>query len=250
MASNLKRLQDRAAAIAARMTELADVAGRSDDQVTELRRLSDEADRVKSDLEFEGSLAAKEAELRAVVEKAAPAPEAVAPAVVEERKVDIRPINPHHTTLRCFNDSPEAVESAYRCGRWIAATVFKRDTDIRWCRDHGIEARALNEGSNSAGGSLVPEEFAARVIRLVETYGTLPGAAENVNMSRDTMIIPKRLTGTTAYFVGEGSAVTESEPTYGNVSLVAKKLAVGCRMSSEVVEDTAGVVSLADQVGL
>lgn len=64
------------------------------------------------------------------------------------------------------------------------------------------------------------------------------------------MIIPKRLTGTTAYFVGEGSAVTESEPTYGNVSLVAKKLAVGCRMSSEVVEDTAGVVSLADQVGL
>ena len=250
MASNLKRLQDRAAAIAARMTELADVAERSEDQVTELRRLSDEADRVKSDLEFEGSLAAKEAELRAVVEKAAPAPEAVAPAVVEERKVDIRPINPHHTTLRCFNDSPEAVESAYRCGRWIAATVFKRDTDIRWCRDHGIEARALNEGSNSAGGSLVPEEFAARVIRLVETFGTFPGAAENVNMSRDTMIIPKRLTGTTAYFVGEGSAVTESEPTYGNVSLVAKKLAVGCRMSSEVVEDTAGVVSLADQVGL
>ena len=250
MASNLKRLQDRAAAIAARMTELADVAERSEDQVTELRRLSDEADRVKSDLEFEGSLAAKEAELRAVVEKAAPAPEAVAPAVVEERKVDIRPINPHHTTLRCFNDSPEAVESAYRCGRWIAATVFKRDTDIRWCRDHGIEARALNDGSNSAGGSLVPEEFAARVIRLVETFGTFPGAAENVNMSRDTMIIPKRLTGTTAYFVGEGSAVTESEPTYGNVSLVAKKLAVGCRMSSEVVEDTAGVVSLADQVGL
>ena len=250
MASNLKRLQDRAAAIAARMTELADVAERSEDQVTELRRLSDEADRVKSDLEFEGSLAAKEAELRAVVEKAAPAPEAVAPAVVEERKVDIRPINTHHTTLRCFNDSPEAVESAYRCGRWIAATVFKRDTDIRWCRDHGIEARALNEGSNSAGGSLVPEEFAARVIRLVETFGTFPGAAENVNMSRDTMIIPKRLTGTTAYFVGEGSAVTESEPTYGNVSLVAKKLAVGCRMSSEVVEDTAGVVSLADQVGL
>jgi HK97 family phage major capsid protein len=86
------------------------------------------------------------------------------------------------------------------------------------------------------------------VIRLVETYGTFPGSAENVSMSRDTMVIPKRLTGTTAYFVGEGSSVTESEPTYGNVSLVAKKLAVGCRMSSEVVEDTAGVVSLADAV--
>jgi hypothetical protein len=106
MASNLKRLQDRAAAIAARMTELADVAERSEDQTAELRRLSDEADSVKTDLEFEGKIAAKEAELRAVVETAAPAP---AP-VVEERKVEIRPINPHHSTLRCFNDSPEAVE--------------------------------------------------------------------------------------------------------------------------------------------
>ena len=248
MASNLKRLQDRAAAIAARMTELADVAERSEEQTVELRRLSDECDKVKADLEFEGSLAKKEQELRAVVEKAAPAPVAPAPVAEEPKKVEIRAINPHHSTLKAFNDGPQAVEDAYRCGRWIAATVFKRDADIRWCREHGVEARAMNEGSNSAGGALVPEEFANRVIRLVETYGTLPPACENVSMSRDTLVIPKRLTGTTAYFVGEGSAVTESEPTYANVSLVAKKLAVGCRMSSEVVEDTAGVVSLADAV--
>jgi HK97 family phage major capsid protein len=242
MASNLKRLQDRAAAIAARMTELADVAERSEEQTAELRRLSDEADKVKSDLEFEGTLAKKEQELRAPAAPAAPV------AAEQPKKVEIRAINPHHSTLRAFNDGPDAVESAYRCGRWIKATVFKNESDIRWCREHGVEARALNEGSNSAGGSLVPEEFAARVIRLVETYGTYPSAVENVSMSRDTMVIPKRLSGTTAYFVGEGSSVTESEPTYGNVSLVAKKLAVGCRMSTEVVEDTAGVVSLADAV--
>jgi HK97 family phage major capsid protein len=245
MASNLKRLQDRAAAVASRMKELAAVAERSEEQTAELRRLSDEADKVKADLEFEGKLAAKEQELRAVLEPAAPA--APAPVVAEQpKKVEIRAINPHHTTLRAFNDSPEAVESAYRCGRWLRAHVFKNSDDLRWCKDHGVEARALNEGSNSAGGSLVPEEFANRVIRLVETYGTYPGAVENVSMSRDTMVIPKRLSGTTAYFVGEGSSVTESEPTYGNVSLVAKKLAVGCRMSTEVVEDA--LVSLADAV--
>jgi HK97 family phage major capsid protein len=59
-------------------------------------------------------------------------------------------------------------------------------------------------------------------------------------------VIPKRATGTTAYFVGEGSAITESEPTYSNVSLVAKKLAVSCRMSTEIVEDA--LVSIADAV--
>jgi HK97 family phage major capsid protein len=244
MASNLKRLQDRAAAIAARMNELASVAERSEDQTSELRRLSDECDTVKTDLEFEGKLAAKEAELRSVVEKAAPAPTPVAVEPEQPKKAEIRAIYPHHTSLRAFNDSPEAVEQAYRCGRWIRGVVFKNADDLRWCRDHGVEGRALNEGSNSAGGALVPEEFAARVIRLVETYGTFPGAAENVSMARDTLVIPKRLTGTSAYFIGEGSAITESEPTYGNVSLTAKKLAVACRMSSEVVEDA--VVSIAD----
>ena len=246
--SNLKRLQDRAAAIAARLNELADCEERSEEQTTELRRLTEEADKVQSDLEFEQKLAAKEAELRAVVERAAPAPAKAVEPAAEEKKTEIRHILPHHTQLRAFGDGPEAVESANRCGRWLRATVFKNGDDIRWCRDHGVEARALNEGSNAAGGALVPEEFANRVIRLVETYGTFPGTAENVSMSRDTMVIPKRLTGTTAYFVGEGSSIQESEPTYGNVQLVAKKLAVSCRMSSEVVEDSQGVVGMADAV--
>jgi len=245
MASNLKRLQDRAAAIAARMTELAAVAERSEDQTVELRKLSGEADTVKADLDFESMIAAKEKELRSVVEVAAPA--AVAAPAPEAPKTEIRAVNIHHTQLRAFNDGPEAVESAYRCGRWLRAHTFKNADDIRWCKDHGVEARALNEGSNSAGGALVPEEFAARVIRLVENYGTFAASnVEKVTMTRDTMIIPKRVSGTSAYFVGEGTAVSESEPTYANVQLISKKLAVGTRMSSEIVEDA--LVSIADSV--
>lgn len=243
MASNIKRLQDRAAAIASRMSELASIEERSEDQTEEIGRLSSEADKVKADLEFEERLAAKEAELRSVVEKAAPAPVEVA----AEKKVEIRQVLPHHTTLRCFNDGPDSVEQAYRVGRWIRGHVFRNEDDLRWCRDHGVEARAMNEGSNAAGGALVPEEFSSQVIRRTEEFGTFPASGvETMSMTRDTMVIPKRLTGTTAYFIGEGSAVTESEPTYGNVNLVAKKLAVSCRMSSEVVEDA--LVSLADQV--
>ena len=245
--SNLKRLQERAAAVAARMSELGSIEERSADQTKELISLGTQADDLKTSLEFEERIAAKEAELRSVVEKAAPA---VAPAVEKavEEKVEIRSLLPHHTQLAAFNDDANAVESAYRCGRWLRAHIFKNADDLRWCKDHGVENRALGENANSTGGALVPEEFASHVIRLVETYGTLPAVCENVTMTRDTMVIPKRLTGTTAYFVGEGASVTESEPTYGNVSLVAKKLAVGCRMSTEVVEDSAGVVGLADAV--
>jgi HK97 family phage major capsid protein len=246
--ANIKRLQDRAAAIVARISELTAVEERSEDQTTELERLGGEAETVKGEIEFENRLFEKEKELRAVVERSAPAVavEAPKPAAAEAR-VDIRPVGlPHHTTLRAFNEGPEAVEKAYRLGRWLRGHVFRNANDIRWCQDHGVESRALNEGTNSAGGALIPDEFADRVIRLVETYGTFPPAVENMVMNRDTMIIPKRLTGTSAYFVGEGSAVSESEPTYGNVSLVAKKLAVSCRMSSEVVEDA--LVNMADAV--
>lgn len=249
MASNLKRLQERAAAVAAQMSELASVEDRSAEQQADLVRLSKEADDLKAGLDFEARLAAKEAELRSVIEKAAPAP-APAPAETpkaEEKKVEIRSLGVHHTQLSAFNDGPEAVESAYRCGRWLRAAVFKSADDIRWCKDHGVESRALGENANSTGGALVPEEFASRVIRLVENYGTFAASSvEKVTMTRDTMIVPKRVGGTTAYFVGEGTAVTESEPTYANVQLVAKKLAVGTRMSSEVVEDA--LISLADAV--
>jgi HK97 family phage major capsid protein len=254
MASTLKRLQDRAAAVAARMSELRSLEERSAEQTQEFIKLGDEARSLKESLDFEASIAAKEAELRAVFAPSTPAPVVVepaapatpAPAVVE--RTEIRALVPDHRSLKAFNESAEAVESAYRCGRWLRAHVFKNADDARWCRDHGVEARALNEGNNAAGGALVPEEFANRVIRLVETYGTLPSACENMPMSRDTMTIPKRLTGATAYFIGEGSPITESQPSYGNVNLVAKKLGVSCRMSTEVVEDTRGVIDLADAV--
>jgi HK97 family phage major capsid protein len=251
MASNLKRLQERAAAVAARMTELFNVEDRSAEQNKELISLGTQSDELKTSLDFEERIAAKEAELRAVIEKAAPAPAPAAEvsAKVEDKKVEIRALTPHHTSLRAFNDGPEAVESAYRCGRWLRAVVYKNADDIRWCKDHGVESRALGENNNSAGGALVPEEFAARVIRLVENYGTFAASnVEKVTMTRDTMIIPKRITGTSAYFVGEGTAVNESEPTYSNVQLIAKKLACGTRLSSEVVEDA--LISIADQIAV
>jgi len=243
-ASNLKRLQDRAAAVAARMNELAGVSERSEEQTAELRKLDAEADTVKADLEFEQRLAAKEKELRSVIEPAAaPAPAATEP---EKRKLPAQVASINYRSLSAFNDSPAAVEDAYKVGRWLRASIFRKEEDLRWCSDHGVESRALNEGVNSAGGTLVPDVLADRVIRLVETYGTFPPAAESQTMARDTLIIPKRLTGSSAYFVGEGGSINESEPTYGNVQLIARKLACSCRLSTEVMEDA--LVNLADQV--
>lgn len=263
MSKHLKNLQNRAAAISKQMRALSDLTDRTPEQDAELKALVAQSAEVRQGLDFEANIAKAEAELRSTIEQAAPAPAApVAPApattVVEEspearsrkflNSLEIRGVPvPHHTQLRAFNERPEDVETAYRCGRWIKATFFKHPDDVQWCKDHGVEGRALGENSNTAGGALVPQEFAARVIRLVENYGTFAASpVEKVTMTRDTMIIPKRITGTSAYFIGEGVAVNESQPSYANVQLVAKKLAVSTRMSSEVVEDS--LISLADAV--
>ena len=263
MSKNLKALQNRAAAISKRMRELSDLTERSGEQDTELKTLVRESAEVRQGLEFEKNIADAEASLRSTIEPAAPAgatppaPPAPPPAAEEAPEVrsrkflnslEIRGVPvPHHTQLRAFNERPEDVEVAYRMGRWLRANFFKNADDVQWCKDHGVEGRALGENSNSAGGALVPQEFASRVIRLVENYGTFAASpVEKVTMTRDTMIIPKRVTGTSAYFIGEGVAVTESQPSYANVQLVAKKLAVSTRMSSEVVEDS--LISMADAV--
>jgi HK97 family phage major capsid protein len=63
-------------------------------------------------------------------------------------------------------------------------------------------------------------------------------------MSSDTLDWPRRTGGLTAYFTAENTAVTESTTAWDNVNLVAKKLAVLTRMSTELSEDA--VVSVAD----
>jgi len=65
-------------------------------------------------------------------------------------------------------------------------------------------------------------------------------------MARDTLVIPRRTGGLTAYFTSENpsSAITESDAAWDNVSLTAKKLATLTRMSSEIAEDA--VINMAD----
>jgi HK97 family phage major capsid protein len=63
-------------------------------------------------------------------------------------------------------------------------------------------------------------------------------------MTSDTIMFPKRLTGVTANWIGENVEITTSNPTGTQVQLVAKKLAVGTRVSNELLSDS--VISIAD----
>jgi HK97 family phage major capsid protein len=117
---------------------------------------------------------------------------------------------------------------------------------MAWLRDKGIMAAAQVENVNTRGGYLVYDELDSAIIDLRDTYGVFARNARRVAMSSDVMIRPRRSGGLTAYFVGEDTAVTESNKTWDKVELIAKKLGVITRISNELREDA--IINIADDL--
>lgn len=138
---------------------------------------------------------------------------------------------------------------AYEFGRWLQATVFGNEHASRWCRDRGLispEQRTMVGAVNGSGGYVVPEQFAQSIIDLRESYGVARQSCNIMPMSSDVMSIPRVGGNTTAYYVGEAAEITASDMAVEQVQLVARKLAVLTKISSELAEDA--VVNVADMV--
>jgi HK97 family phage major capsid protein len=147
-----------------------------------------------------------------------------------------------HGRLRAF----KSVDEAYRFGRWAMACMGSKKS-AQWCSDHDVlVTKGHIEGSNTAGGFLVPDEFENSLITLRDQYGVFRANARIVPMSSDVKRMPRRTGTVTAYFVGEAAAGTQSQQAFDSVNLVAKKLMVLTKISSELNEDN--VVALGDDL--
>ncbi|MCC7351709.1 MAG: phage major capsid protein [Phycisphaerales bacterium] len=112
----------------------------------------------------------------------------------------------------------------------------------------GLRPKGMSEGTNSAGGALVPDEFLPELIDQVNKFGVARRYARVYQMNSDTLTIPRVTGRTRAYYVGEGSNGTESTPSFDNVMLVAKKLMVLSIGTNELLADArdGGGIALAD----
>ena len=139
----------------------------------------------------------------------------------------------------------QSKESAYRFGSWCLATLG-HSKSAQFCKSNGINVKAHTEGVNAAGGFLVPDEFENELIVLREQYGVFRRNARVWRMASDTLRIPRKNNGLTAYWVGEAIAGTESTNTFDSIQLVAKKLMCLTTVSNELLEDS--VIDLAGDV--
>ena len=186
------------------------------------------AERIKAAIAKSEAAEARKAELLKVLHRAAP-------VETTDVKTRIEPISTRGYKPGIF----ESPEMAHRCGQWLKAHFGDRNAR-QWCSDHlGAEYRDMGGQVNSLGGALVFEDFSNSIVRLVERFGVAMNVFQNVTMSSDTLLVPRRLTGVTSYWLGENSTITTSDPTATMVQLVAKKLACATKVSNELLADNA-----------
>ncbi len=134
---------------------------------------------------------------------------------------------------------PGADERAEKVGHYLKA-MAGNDASRKFCVDRGIGLiRATNESGNTAGGFLAPQDFDAAIIAIRETVGAFRQGAETRPSGSDNQVRPRRVGGVTANFVREGGTIPESQLQFDAVETTQKKLAVLCRGSSELFEDSA-----------
>jgi HK97 family phage major capsid protein len=231
--SRTAKLLEKRAALIDDMEKIADLASSEDRDLTVAEKASfDQRDEESKSLD-----AQIEIEKRLETKRAATAKPVVAttPAQAKGR----------HGSLKAFKGA-NAEEDAYSSGMFLKATLFGDGKAAEWCHERGLVNKYQNGGTNPSGGYVVPLQMETAIIDLRETYGTFRANCRTVPMSSDRMSIPRRTGGVTAYFVDESVAITESEKTWGQVQLVAKKLAALTRVSSELAEDA--VINIADDL--
>jgi HK97 family phage major capsid protein len=240
----VRMLLDTLASVLAEMGVLSDESEDSNEPMPEekaahLDELCKRAESLKGQIDRLRKIAAKEKELRAVLNRAAPAPVVVkadAATITEEKPMSNFAV-PRVSHVRGFRPGADVGERAYKAGQFFRSVLG--DTEAkRWIADNAPEYRAQGYTTDTLGGNLVPTPLLDEVIVLVNEYGQFTPNVRNVTMTAETLRIPKRAGGLTGYWVSENNTISDSNATWTQVNLVAKKLAVSNRLSNEILADS------------
>lgn len=214
----------------------------TDEETAEFDGFLNKAEEMKADIEKAEAREKRLLDMSANLDK--PAPRSAPAKPGREPQPQIAVARPRYGKLKAFKgDSGE--DNAFAAGQWILGFLYGNEKSKQWCREHGVYDVA-GEGVNTKGGFLVPEQFTQAIIDLREEYGVFRRECRVMPMSSDSMTIPRREGGITAYFVGENDEVTASDKSWGQVQLTAKKLGALCKYSSELAEDA--IISIADDL--
>ena len=97
---------------------------------------------------------------------------------------------------------------------------------------------ALEEGTDSEGGYLVPDEYERTLVEALEEENIFRQLAKVIQTSSGDRKIPVVATKGTASWIDEEGAYTESDDSFGQVSIGAYKLGTMIKVSEELLNDS------------
>jgi HK97 family phage major capsid protein len=104
-------------------------------------------------------------------------------------------------------------------------------------RGRGI-SNVLSEGSDTAGGYLVPDEFANDLAQALSEQNIFRQISRIVKTSSDRLKIPVAEGGATVNWISENAEIPETSVTFNQVVLNPYKLGCLIRASTELMEDS------------
>lgn len=99
-------------------------------------------------------------------------------------------------------------------------------------------ANALQEGTDSEGGYLVPDEFERTLIEALEEENIFRSLAHVIQTASGDRKIPVVASKGTASWVDEEGTITESDDAFSQVSIGAYKLGTLIKVSNELLNDS------------
>ena len=217
----LHELQEKRRNIAAQMRTLHDKIG--DNAWTDEQRT--EWNKMKTELDGVDAVIAREEELRSMDEK-----------FVKEQEAA-------EAEKRAKHDG-EKTKTADEM-RAQAFNVFLRNGLGELSQEERqalAEMRAQGVGVNDKGGYTVPKEMQARIVEQMKAYGGIAQVAQILTTSDGRTIEWITADGTTeeGELIGENTAATEADTSFGIANLGAKKLSSKIiRVSNELLQDSA-----------
>lgn len=97
---------------------------------------------------------------------------------------------------------------------------------------------ALEEGTDSEGGYLVPDEYERTLVEALEEENVFRQMAKVIRTSSGDRKIPVVATKGTASWIDEEGAYTESDDSFGQISIGAYKVGTMIKVSEELLNDS------------
>ena len=154
---------------------------------------------------------------------------AAAEAEIEQRITLAEPVETRTPETVSFAVAPQAE-------RGTASDEY-RTAFSGWMRNAQFEQRALQEGTNSEGGYLVPDQWATQLSQARQEANVMRQISRVITTDTGTFNLPTVATEGSAAWTQEENAFTESDSSFGNVQYNAYKAGTIMKVTDELLAD-------------